>query len=68
MKQLEEGEFKLKDHRGERVVMMDFWATWCGPCVMELPILTEVAESYKDKGVVFFGVNLQEKPKRSASS
>ncbi len=62
LKQLEEGEFKLKEHRGERVVMMDFWATWCGPCVMELPILTEVAEAYKDKGVVFYGVNLQEKP------
>ena len=64
LKLLEEGkgEFKLKEHKGEHVVMLDFWATWCGPCVMELPILSEVAEAYKDKGVVFCAVNQQEEP------
>jgi thiol-disulfide isomerase/thioredoxin len=64
LKVLEEGkgEFKLKEHKGEHVVMLDFWATWCGPCVMELPVLSEVAEAYKDKGVVFCAVNQQEEP------
>ena len=62
LKLLEKGEFRLKEHRGERVVMLDFWATWCGPCVMELPILAEVANLYKDKGVIFCAVNQREKP------
>ncbi len=61
LKLLDEGEFRLKDHR-KSVVMLDFWATWCGPCVMELPLLVEVASAYKDKGVVFCAVNQQETP------
>ncbi len=44
--------------------MLDFWATWCGPCVQELPILTQVAESYKGKGVAFFAINLNETPEQ----
>ena len=60
LKLLDKGEFRLKEHKGEHVVMIDFWATWCGPCVQELPILTEVADSYKEKGVVFCAVNLRE--------
>jgi thiol-disulfide isomerase/thioredoxin len=62
LKQLDGGEFRLKDHRDAHLVMLDFWATWCGPCVQELPILTEVARAYQDKGVVFCGINLREKP------
>ena len=62
LKLLDEGEFRLKDHRDTRLVMLDFWATWCGPCVQELPLLAEVAAAYKDKGVVFCAVNQQEKP------
>jgi thiol-disulfide isomerase/thioredoxin len=64
LKLLEEGkgDFKLKEHKGEHVVMLDFWATWCPPCVEELPILSKVADAYKDKGVVFCAVNQQEKP------
>jgi thiol-disulfide isomerase/thioredoxin len=58
----EKGKFQLKDHRDKDVVMIDFWATWCGPCVRELPVLTEVADKYKDKGVVFYAVNLRETP------
>jgi thiol-disulfide isomerase/thioredoxin/outer membrane protein assembly factor BamB len=61
LKMLDGGEFRLKDHRDSHIVILDFWATWCGPCVQELPILTPVAQAYKDKGVVFCGVNLREK-------
>lgn len=63
LKLLEKGNFRLKEHRDAHVVMLDFWATWCPPCVRELPILAEVAREYKDKGVVFCAVNVQEESK-----
>ena len=50
---------KLADLRG-KIVVLDFWATWCGPCVASLPLVTEVATSFKDRGVVFYAVNLRE--------
>ncbi len=56
------GEFNLSDHKGKNVIIMDFWATWCGPCVYGLPILSEVANEYKDKGVVFVAVNQGDEP------
>ncbi|MFA9480173.1 redoxin domain-containing protein [Phycisphaerales bacterium AB-hyl4] len=54
------GEMKLADHIGEDIVILDFWATWCGPCVQALPALTDVAEQFADDGVVLYAVNQQE--------
>jgi thiol-disulfide isomerase/thioredoxin len=54
------GRLDLAAHKGKEVVVLDFWATWCGPCVKGLPILTEVTAAYKDRGVVFYAVNEQE--------
>jgi thiol-disulfide isomerase/thioredoxin len=46
---------KLSDLRG-RVVLLDFWATWCGPCRVTLPRLQKWHETYKDKGLVIVGL------------
>jgi cytochrome c biogenesis protein CcmG, thiol:disulfide interchange protein DsbE len=40
-----------------QAVILDFWATWCGPCRMEAPILSRIADKYKGKGLTVLGVN-----------
>jgi thiol-disulfide isomerase/thioredoxin len=46
---------KLSEFKG-KVVMLDFWAVWCGPCVATMPTLREWQDEYKDKGFVILGV------------
>lgn len=57
---LEEKPIDLATHLGKNVVLLDFWATWCGPCVRAMPQVDEVAKKYKDKGLVFYAVNCGE--------
>jgi thiol-disulfide isomerase/thioredoxin len=47
----------MKDLKG-KVVVVDFWATWCGPCIAEMPNMKKLYAEYKDKGVEFIGVSL----------
>lgn len=51
------GSIGSEELRG-RLVMMDFWASWCPPCREEAPVLAQVYEEYRDRGVEFVGVNL----------
>ena len=54
------GKVKLSELKDKSVVILDFWATWCPPCRKSLPVVAEVAKSYKEKGVAFYAVNLRE--------
>lgn len=49
-------QHSLSEYRG-KVVVMDFWATWCGLCYGVMPRLQKLHEKYKDKGVIVFGIN-----------
>jgi thiol-disulfide isomerase/thioredoxin len=49
------GEVKPDDMKG-KVVLLDIWATWCGPCLAAIPHNNELLEKYKDKGLVIVGV------------
>ncbi len=49
-----------------RVVLLDFWATWCGPCKMAMPGIQKLHEKYKDKPVTIIGVNCMEEDEKAA--
>lgn len=59
---LEGTPFHLAASQGKEVVVLDFWATWCGPCMQSMPAVEGVAGEFKDKGVRLVAVNLQEAP------
>ena len=62
--------FSLPDLKGEKVdlasfrgqvIIIDFWATWCGPCREELPVLNQIHQKYRDQGVAVIGISLDRK-------
>ena len=48
----------LQDELAEKVTIIDFWATWCKPCVNAMPKINSVHEKYKDKGVKVIGISV----------
>lgn len=57
---------KLSELRGQ-VVMINFWASWCGPCRQEMPVLDQLYQRYKDLGFTVLGVNVDEHPEQAKS-
>jgi peroxiredoxin len=59
LKDMNGNDVKLADYRG-KVILLNVWATWCGPCQSEIPELIEAYNKYKDQGVVVVGVSLDD--------
>ena len=59
LKDAEGAPVKLSDYRG-KVVLLNFWATWCGPCALEIPWFEEFQQQYKSKGFEVVGVSMDE--------
>ncbi|MEM7678577.1 MAG: TlpA disulfide reductase family protein [Myxococcota bacterium] len=52
--------FVLSEHVGKKVIVMSFWATWCNPCMSELPHLDEIYQSEKDNGLLILAIAMDE--------
>jgi len=61
---LDGNSLTLSDFKG-RVIILNFWATWCPPCRREIPDFVELYEKYKDEGLLIIGVNLDRGDSRS---
>jgi peroxiredoxin len=61
LRQIDGPNLRLGEQRG-RVVMVNFWATWCGPCRIELPQLAKLHDRYRGSGFLLLAVNIDEDP------
>jgi thiol-disulfide isomerase/thioredoxin len=58
--------FDLQQYRG-KVLVLDFWASWCVPCRRSFPWMNEMQEKYGDQGLVIVGVNMDAEPELAAA-
>lgn len=60
------GNLRLTEQRGQ-VVLVNFWATWCGPCLVELPHLNRLHERFRNAGVLLLGIAVDNEPRAAAA-
>ena len=63
LKDIEEKAVSLNDFRGT-LVLMNFWATWCAPCLEEMRVLRQVHDQWREKGLVVLSINMGESAAR----
>ena len=64
LRSLDNENLRLSEHLGE-VVVINFWATWCGPCRQEMPLLDEIYGKYRRAGLVLLSVNIDDTQDRA---
>ncbi|MCV9386514.1 TlpA family protein disulfide reductase [Reichenbachiella ulvae] len=65
LKEINGRVFSLRDLQGSELTVVDFWATWCKPCVKSIPKLIELSENFESDKVKFVGINV-DSPRNSA--
>ena len=60
-------EIISSNNLGEEYLMIDFWASWCPPCIKEGPVLSEAYEKWSERGINFVGVSLWDSEKNTLS-
>jgi thiol-disulfide isomerase/thioredoxin len=61
LKDMNNAPVRFADFKG-KVVLLNFWATWCGPCKTEIPAFVQLYSEYKDKGLVIAGISIDDSP------
>jgi thiol-disulfide isomerase/thioredoxin len=61
LKSLDGTPLRLSDYRG-KVILLDFWATWCAPCQEEIPRFVEWQSKYQDRGLQVIGMSMDDSP------
>src|SRR5574337_1123153 len=64
LKTLDGNAVRLSEFRGKKVVLINFWATWCPPCRLEMPAIQQIYAEYKDKGFEVLAVNIESDAKQ----
>jgi thiol-disulfide isomerase/thioredoxin len=59
LKDQHDAPVKMADYKG-KVVIVNFWATWCGPCKVEVPDFVKLYDEYKEKGLVIVGISIDD--------
>ncbi|MCZ7624558.1 MAG: thiol-disulfide oxidoreductase [Candidatus Methylomirabilota bacterium] len=67
LKTLEGNTVRLSEFRGKKVVLINFWATWCPPCRLEMPTMQQIYTEYRDKGFEILAVNIEADAKQEIS-
>ena len=64
LKSMSGDNLRLEELRGQ-VVLINFWASWCGPCRQEMPVLQKIHDRYEKLGFTVLGVNVDEQPEKA---